>query len=96
MSLDVKDLDQNLLLPFSYCDSAVNRILLSTDTSPGPSNTVQLAAYGLDDGGSRPLASPERSSLARLRDTNREAWFVDDETLARAARPNAAPSAANA
>ena len=79
MNLNVKDLEQNLYLPFDYDDCAVNRILLGTNTRPGPSNAVQLAACGQDDGTSGPLADAERASLSRLRDKDRADWFVDDE-----------------
>lgn len=50
-----------------------------TDNRTSRLPDVHLAACGPDDSTSVPLADARRASLARLRDTDREAWFVDDD-----------------
>ncbi|HUW85012.1 MAG TPA: hypothetical protein VMZ31_19700 [Phycisphaerae bacterium] len=79
MSRKHADLPNQIILPFMRPFDPVGRIRLCADTRPSDQNAIRLAACGQDDGPSRPLANANAGRMAGLRDTNREAWFVDDD-----------------
>jgi len=62
-------------VPLAFLPRAIAR----ANAGPGGANSIRLAACGQDDGHSRPLANANAGRMAGLRDTNREAWFVDND-----------------
>jgi len=66
------------------------------DPSTSPANSVCPPLSGSNDSDGNPLACAGRASLARLRDTDREAWFVDDDASLHAAYASHADAGPNA
>ena len=68
-----------LHLPFDGFTRGPNAALHGQDAGDRPRPALYRPSGGQDDGPSRPLASPKRSSVARILDADRADWFVDDE-----------------
>ena len=73
---------------------------IGTDTSTSPADIIPFAAGRPNAGASRILADARRAKLSRLRDEERQSWFVDDDpddiTVPRTAAAAEAGSAAAA
>lgn len=89
MKLNAKHLTNQKMFPQFVPLRFPDRYVDCPNASPSPANSVCSPTVGLDDSDRRPLARAELASMARLRDVEREDWFVDAELLA--AFPNANP-----
>ena len=86
-------LPNQILVPFLRPAVADGNAYARPDASPEGECSILPFTRRRHDSNSRILADCRRASLSRLLDSNREAWFLDDDDQDAGANTNAEPAA---